>query len=49
MLSIAERIDDPSLCVVHIGKGRKNYRIVGRIAEPRSIQRAFTNTVCPQT
>ena len=30
MSSVAERIDDPSLCVVHIGKGE---RITGLLAE----------------
>ena len=34
MLSIAERIDDPSLCVVHIGKGERITGLLGELLNP---------------
>ena len=34
MSSVAERIDDPSLCVVHIGKGERIAGLLGELLNP---------------
>ena len=34
MSSVAERIDDPSLCVVHIGKGERITGLLGELLNP---------------
>ena len=34
MSSVAERIDDPSLCVIHIGKGERITGLLGELLNP---------------
>lgn len=38
MLSVVERIDDPSLCVVHIGNGERITGLLGELLNPVNLE-----------
>ena len=49
MSPVAERIDDPLLCVVHIGKGERITGLLGELLNPVNSESFHEYRICPQT